>query len=157
MRSVRILCVGKIRERYLAEGLAKLSERIGRYCDFRTVVVKEAKYASGSPAEWMRFEERGILKHLDARHFTVVCDERGVSMTSDALANSFGQWANRGFSRLDFVVGGAYGLSETVRERANLLLSFSPMTMPHRMFRLFLYEQIYRAFTILKGEKYHHL
>lgn len=157
MKKIRILCVGKTRERYLKDGLAALSKKIGFYCDFCAVIVKEARYASGNLAQWVQFEEKGILRHLSARNFTVVCDERGVCMTSAALADSFAQWANQGHSRLDFVVGGAYGVSDAVRKKANLLLSFSPMTMPHQMFRLFLYEQIYRVLTIIKGEKYHHI
>jgi 23S rRNA (pseudouridine1915-N3)-methyltransferase len=156
MKKVRVLCVGKTKESYLNTGLELLTRKIGRYCDFSTVIIKEAKYSSGNRQQWLKSEADGISKHLNGSHYTIICDEKGKQMASVVLAESFMKWANQGFSHFDFVIGGAYGISDTLKKQANLVLSFSQMTMTHQMFRLFLYEQLYRSYTIINGEKYHH-
>lgn len=157
MIKIRVVCVGKTKEPYIVEGLRMLKRKIEFYCRFDTVFVKEARYASGNIAQWLACEAKGICKHLSGRSVTVACDERGRQMSSIQLANSIAKWMSQGGSHIDFVVGGAYGMADTVKERANFVLSLSSMTMTHQMFRLFLYEQVYRSFTILNGEKYHHV
>ena len=157
MKKIRILCVGKTKEHFLTEGIELFAKKLGRYCDLSTVIIKEARYVSGNSHQWLKFEEEGILKHLRSKNFTIICDERGKQLSSINLSKSFVKWANQGYSHFDFVIGGAYGFSDEIKKKANFLLSFSPMTMTHQMFRLFLYEQVYRSFTIIKGEKYHHI
>ncbi len=101
-------------------------------------------------------EGHKLLKAISSDHVTIACDEKGKLLTSVELSNRFVQWANQGQSKFDFVIGGPYGLSDRVKRAADFRLSFSPMTMPHQLVRLVLIEQIYRAFTIIRNEKYHH-
>lgn len=157
MRKVRILCVGKTQDSYIQEGVFIFEKRLKHYCDFQFQVVKEANYRTGTKQQCLEEEGKRLMKLINPSNFTVICDEHGKKMTSVQFAEGFTKWANQGFSQFDFVIGGAYGFSEEVKQSANLVLSFSPMTLTHQMFRLFLIEQIYRSFTIVKGEKYHHV
>ncbi|MCP4753446.1 MAG: 23S rRNA (pseudouridine(1915)-N(3))-methyltransferase RlmH [Proteobacteria bacterium] len=155
MRKIRIYCIGKNQEAYLKQGLAVFEKKLRRYCDFQLQCVKEADYASGTKKRWLVEEGRRLLKHDHPNSFSVVCDEKGKSFTSLEFSKEFGKWANRGFSQFDFFIGGPFGLSDEVKNSADLLLGISPMTMTHQIVRLVLIEQIYRSFTIIHNEKYH--
>lgn len=156
MRKIRIVCVGKNQKSYVSDGLADFEKRMRRYCDFQTVFVKEASYRSGSQNQWAALEGKSLKKHISTDHLTIVCDEKGKSITSSELSKQFTSWANRGYSQFNFLIGGAYGLSNEIKKAADFTLSLSSMTMTHQLVRLILAEQIYRAFTIINGEKYHH-
>lgn len=157
MRKVRIIWVGKTQDKYIKEGLAIYEKKIKRYCKFEFVTVKEASYKSGTPEQWMAEEAERLEKVLSSSNYTVMCDEKGKLFSSVEFANAIADRSNKGTSSFDFVIGGAYGFSKEMKKKADLLLSFSPMTMTHQIFRLMLSEQVYRAFTIIKGEKYHHV
>lgn len=157
MRKVRIIWVGKTHDKYIKEGLSIYEKKIKRYCKFEFVTVKEASYKGGTPAQWMAEEAERLKKVLSPSAYTVFCDEKGKLFSSVAFANAIADRSNKGTSSFDFVIGGAYGFSPELKKSADLLLSFSPMTMTHQIFRLMISEQIYRAFTIIKGEKYHHI
>ena len=156
MRKIKIVCVGKNQKSYVSEGLVEYEKRLHRYCGFETVFVKETSYRSGSKKQWIDQEGKGLRKHISPNHFTIACDEKGTSVTSLELSKMFISWANSGYSQFVFLIGGAYGLSHEVKEAADFTLSLSPMTMTHQLVRLILAEQIYRAFTIINGGKYHH-
>jgi len=156
MRKVRIICVGKTQDKYLQEGIAIYEKRLKRYCTFEIQVVKEANYNKASKALCLAEEGARLLKLISSKNFTVLCDEQGKSFSSPGFAQQFNRWATQGYSQFDFLIGGAYGFSPEVKAVANMAISLSAMTLTHQMIRLFLAEQIYRSFTILKGEKYHH-
>ncbi len=118
------------------------------------VVLPEA--GRGEPAWQQRTESERILAALKPGEKVVVLDERGKQLTSPGFAQRLGTWRDQGARELAFVIGGAYGMTEAVRERADLVLSLSPMVFPHQLVRVLFAEQLYRALSILKGTGYHH-
>lgn len=151
---LRLILVGRTEKGHVSEGLAHYGERIARSGPFATVVLPEA--GKGDPAFKSRWEGEKILAAVQPGEVFVVLDERGKLLTSPAFAAQLGKWRDSGRHRIAFVVGGAYGLSDAVRERADLVLSLSPMTFPHQLVRVLFVEQLYRALAILKGSPYHH-
>lgn len=156
---MRILfwAVGKSHESYVKEGVEAFSNRIGNYfkLDWELIPVpKEA--ASLAPKELKKKEGELILSKIAKEDYLVALDERGRQMTSDGLAVFLQSRANAGTRRIIFLIGGAFGLDEAVQRRANTLWSLSQLVFPHQLVRLILAEQVYRACSILKNEKYHH-
>ncbi len=150
---LRLLAVGKDRSGLYAPAVAEYARRIARCVRFEVVVVPEARRAAGTPRAR---EEEGdaLLARLDERERLVALDERGAELSSADLARRLGAWLAGGRD-VAFAVGGADGLSEAVRARADEVIALSRMTLAHRLARLVLCEQLYRAFTILRGEPYH--
>ena len=156
---IRIVAVGKLKEKYLREGVAEYEKRLA---PFASVELRETReeYMAENPSEAQRQEtlakegER-LLRLVPEKSFLIVLDVKGKLLSSEVLAKELASLALQGQSDLTFLIGGAFGLSQAVRERAELRISFSPMTFTHQMVRLLLYEQIYRAFKINRGEKYH--
>ena len=156
---IRIVAVGKLKEKYLREGVAEYEKRLA---PFASVELRETgeEYMAENPSEAQRQqtlakEGERLLRLVPERSFLIVLDVRGKLLSSEALAKELASLALQGQSDLTFLIGGAFGLSPAVRERADLRISFSPMTFTHQMVRLLLYEQIYRSFKINRGEKYH--
>ena len=156
---IRIVAVGKLKEKYLREGVAEYEKRLA---PFASVELRETReeYMAENPSEAQRQqtlakEGERLLRLVPERSFLIVLDVGGKLLSSEALAKELASRALQGQSDLTFLIGGAFGLSPAVRERADLRISFSPMTFTHQMVRLLLYEQIYRAFKINRGEKYH--
>jgi 23S rRNA (pseudouridine1915-N3)-methyltransferase len=151
---IKVLWVGKTQEEWIRQGIREYAGRIGRYGPLEISEVKEEK---GAPADaGNRAEGKRLLKQLSANAKLILLDERGEQLSSPGLADLLGKERDRGTGELVFAVGGAYGFSEEVRERAQRMLALSRMTFTHQMVRPFLLEQIYRAFTILGNEPYHH-
>ncbi len=153
---ITLLTVGRCRTAYLEEGAADYARRIGRYATLEQVVVKEERGQKGRLSEDITRKEGTRL--LDAVHgnaFLVALDRSGQACTSDDLAARISELGLAGRSRMAFVIGGAFGLAQEVLKRADWRLSISSMTYTHEMTRLVILEQIYRAFTILRGEPYH--
>lgn len=154
---IKLLVVGKTDEGFILEGIDKYLKRLKHYISFEIIVLPDAKQGSKPNIEKLKEDEgRMILQKIDAPDQVVLLDEKGKSFTSEEFAGFIQKKMNGGFSSLVFVVGGAFGFSEEVYKRANDQLSLSKMTFSHQMVRLFFTEQLYRAFTIIKGEKYHH-
>ena len=156
---IRIVAVGKLKEKYLREGVAEYEKRLA---PFASVELRETReeYMAENPSEAQRQqtlakEGERLLRLVPEKSFLIVLDVKGKLLSSEALAKELASRALQGQSDLTFLIGGAFGLSEVVRKRADLRLSFSPMTFTHQMVRLLLYEQVYRAFKIKRGEKYH--
>jgi 23S rRNA (pseudouridine1915-N3)-methyltransferase len=150
---LRILWVGKSRDPWIKEAVAEYAGRIRRYVPLDVAEVRDEK---GAQAEEMRRRECERLEKLIPPQATLVLlDETGEQMTSQVLADYVGRLRDSGVGDVAFVIGGAYGFSEEFRRRGRLL-SLSKMTFTHQMVRVFLLEQVYRAFTILNGEPYHH-
>ena len=156
---IRIVAVGKLKEKYLREGVAEYEKRLA---PFASVELRETReeYMAENPSEAQRQqtlakEGERLLRLVPERSFLIVLDVQGQLLSSERLAEKLAALALQGQSDVTFLIGGAFGLSEAVRKRADLRLSFSPMTFTHQMVRLLLYEQVYRAFKINRGEKYH--
>jgi len=152
-----LLLVGKTTESYLNQGIQKYVDRLNHYVSFETVVVPELKNTKNRTQEQQKKQEgEWIIKALDETDFVVLLDENGENFTSEQFADWLQKKMLVPSKRLVFVVGGPYGFSDAVYQRAAFRLSFSKMTFSHQMIRLFFVEQLYRAMTILKGEPYHH-
>jgi 23S rRNA (pseudouridine1915-N3)-methyltransferase len=150
---LRVIWVGKSRETWLKEALSDYAGRIRRYIPLDLGEVREEK---GAAAEEMRRREcERLEKQIPSNATLILLDELGEQLDSPGLASLIGRQRDTVGADLVFVIGGAYGFSDAFRRRGRLL-SLSPMTFTHQMVRLFLLEQIYRAFTILNNEPYHH-
>ena len=150
---LKILWVGKSREKWCKEAVAEYAGRIRRYAKLELCEVRDEK---GTEAEEMRRREcERLERQIPAGAALVLLDEAGEQMDSPGLAAFIGRHRDNGIGEMVFAIGGAYGFSEEFRRRGRLL-SLSKMTFTHQMVRPFLLEQIYRAFTILNGEPYHH-
>ena len=153
---IGLISVGKLSQPFLREGVAEYSSRIQRYIAFNSHELKEAKGGSKADPKTIRKQEgERILARVPAGAYLVALDEQGRNYGSEELSEFLGRHMLEGTGELLFAIGGAYGLSRTVKERANLLLSLSAMTLTHQMAQLLLLEQLYRGFTILRNEPYH--
>lgn len=152
-----LMTVGKTTTDYLRKGIEMYTARINRYMQFELNELPDIRNTK-SLTEAQQKEREGelILSALQPSDAVVLLDERGREMTSREFADEIDRYGIRGTKRLVYIVGGPYGFSAKVYDRANAKLSLSRMTYPHEMVRLFFTEQIYRAMTILRGEPYHH-
>ena len=152
-----LLTIGKTSEKYLIEGIAQYQNRLKHYTHFEMIEILNIKNAKNfSNAELTKKEGELILKQLQSSDHLVLLDDKGKDFTSPKFSEKLQGWMLSGTKRLVFVVGGAYGFSEEVYARGNEKLSLSKMTFSHQMVRLFFVEQIYRGYTILNNEPYHH-
>ena len=155
---ITIVCAGKIKEKYLSAGIAEFLKRLKPYAQVEIREIHEEKMPEApSPAEKETLAREGekLLKLVPEGSYLYVLDVYGKLKSSEQLAKEIADLGLRGRSSITFLIGGAFGLSEEVRARADERISFSPMTFTHQMVRLLLVEQIYRAFKINRGEKYH--
>lgn len=144
MLRVNLVCVGKLKEKFFADAVAEYAKRLGRFCAFRIAELPERR----TLAE----EAPPILREL--KGFVIVLAVEGKKLSSEQLAARLGALAAQG-KEVTFVIGSSCGLDGSVKERADLLLSFSDMTFPHQLMRVIACEQIYRAFMINAGSEYH--
>jgi 23S rRNA (pseudouridine1915-N3)-methyltransferase len=152
-----LLVVGKTSEQYLIDGISKYQKRLQHYIGFEILEIPNIKKAKNiSNTELMKKEGKSILNTLHPSDYLVLLDEKGKDFTSLKFSQKLQGWMLSGKKRLVFVVGGAYGFSEEIYIRGDEKLSLSNMTFSHQMVRLFLVEQIYRGYTILNNEPYHH-
>lgn len=156
---IRVIAVGKIKEKFLQDGIAEYDKRLRPYAKVQVMeLADEKRPASASPGtEAAAMEKEGdrILAAIPDGSFVIALDVRGKNWSSQDLAASLGSWELSGKNQLAFVIGGDLGLSQAVLARSDMRLSLSPMTFTHPMARLLLLEQVYRAFRILRGEPYH--
>ena len=154
---ITLLTVGKTDIKWVKEGLEMYSGRISRYVPFSVTEIPELKNVSALSVEQIKEKEAElILRHVRQQDELVLLDERGQRRTSLAFASWLEDRLSRGGRDLVFVVGGAYGFGTQVYERADALISLSEMTFSHQIVRTIFAEQLYRAFTIIRGEPYHH-
>jgi len=156
---VHIIAVGKIKEKYLQLGILEYEKRLRPYAKLHIVELPEEKrpVSASSSIEAAAIEKEGerICAAIPNGSFVIALDVRGVSWSSEELADAFREWELAGKNQVAFVIGGDLGLSPVVLSRSDLRLSLSKMTFTHLMARLLLLEQVYRAFRILRGEPYH--
>ncbi|MFZ1748817.1 MAG: 23S rRNA (pseudouridine(1915)-N(3))-methyltransferase RlmH [Saprospiraceae bacterium] len=153
---ISIWVIGKTDEKYLTEGIQKYLDRLKHYTKLNYEEFKDVK-PSYQTDDTIKREAEMILSKLIPDDILIVLDEKGEEFSSTTFAEYLQKLQNRGPKHVIFLVGGAYGHHSLIRQRANHLISLSKMTFSHQMVRLFLAEQLYRAFTIIKNEKYHNL
>lgn len=152
-----LLCVGKTRASYLGEGINDYTSRINRFSPFKVIEIPDIKNAHNMPTNIRNIKEgEKILSQLCSGDRLILLDERGPRHNSMEFSSRLSKWLSAGGKRLIFCIGGPFGFSEELYDRAEGLVSLSPMTFNHEMVRLFFTEQLYRAFSILNGSSYHH-
>ncbi len=159
MRTVRILCIGKLKERYLSDACAEYIKRLQAFCKPEILELPEYRLPdSPSPAQietCIRKEGEDLLAKIPKDALVVPLCIEGKMLSSEALSEELEKAAVRGQGSLCFIIGGSHGLSDAVKQAGSLKLSKSPMTFPHQLARVMLLEQIYRAFSISAGTRYH--
>lgn len=156
---INIISVGKLKERYLQEGIDEFIKRLRPYTRVNIIEIADERIpANPSAKEQEAIKEREgerILNSLTERSYVIALDVKGKPMTSEGLARSIKNLQVSGYSSISFIIGGALGLGKEVLKRAEFRLSLSHMTFTHQMVRLILLEQVYRSFRIIRGEPYH--
>lgn len=152
-----LLCIGKTGKSFLEQGEQEYMKRLSHYVSFDMVVLPDIKQAKSLSEEQIKVREgQQFLDKIQPQDTVLLLDERGKQFDSLEFSNYIQDQFNRGGKHIFFLVGGPYGFSEAIYQRANGKISLSKMTFSHQMIRLFFIEQLYRAMTILKGEPYHH-
>jgi 23S rRNA (pseudouridine1915-N3)-methyltransferase len=144
---IKLILFGETIVKPVAEIFSTYTQRIQHYYSFETLILKTSNASE---------EGDLLLKKVEPQSFLILLDEKGKDYTSTEFAAQFNKWLQAGGKQLNFVIGGAYGFSTKVYERADAKVALSKMTMPHQLVRAVFAEQLYRACTILKNEKYHH-
>jgi len=157
--NIDIICVGKIKEKYLADAISEYSKRLSRYCSLRILEVSDEKTVENASDTVIdkikKAEAERILKHIKKDSMLVTLEIDGKMLTSEQLADNVSKWGVDGYSDIQFVIGGSLGLHSSITEMASFHLSFSKMTFPHQLMRVILLEQIYRSYRIINHEPYH--
>lgn len=154
---ITLLTLGKTQDKYLAEGIAVFVKRLKHYISFQIIEIPELKDTKSLSRDQQKIREAELLfKNINSTDHVILLDEKSREFTSRQFADFLNKKLVGGQQRLVFVVGGPYGFSADIYDRSNEMLSLSKMTFSHQMIRLLFAEQLYRAFTILKGEPYHH-
>ena len=154
---IRLLVVGKTKEKEIQSGIDEYLKRLTRYANFQMEVIPDVKVSKKmSAGEVKSLEGKEIIKRLD-KDVLILLDEKGKEFTSVGFSKWIENQQLNSTKQLTFLIGGAYGFSEEVYQRASSKIALSKMTFTHQMIRLIFIEQLYRAFTIIKGEKYHHV
>lgn len=158
MQRITVLCVGKLKEKFYADAAAEYGKRLSRYCKLEIVELPETRLPEDpSPAEIKKAlasEAAAIRQKLEGGAVVAMCIE-GQTCSSEALSKKLAAFALEGKSRVTFLIGGSFGLDESLKKQADWRLSMSPMTFPHHLARVMLLEQIYRACQIAEGTRYH--
>ena len=146
---INIVCIGKLKEKFLQEGCDEYLKRLKSYAQVSVVELKE------DGRDDMEKEGKSILDKIGGKDYVISLDLKGEMLSSEKMSQKIDELALKGISNLTFVIGGSNGLSKVVLQRSNHRLCFSKMTFTHQMIRMILLEQIYRAFKISRGEPYH--
>lgn len=157
--NISVISVGKIKEKYLRDGIDEYKKRLSRYCNIELIEVMDEKAPenlSEKEEEQIKIKEgQSILKHIKEGTYVIALAINGKLLSSEELSDMLSNLGLTGKSSIAFVIGGSLGLSKEVLDRADYKLSFSKMTFPHQLMRMILLEQVYRGFKIMKGEPYH--
>ena len=155
--NIKLIAVGKTDNPALQQLISTYEKRLSYYINFELQLLPDIKNSKSLSEEQQKIKEGElILSYVEPSHHLIHLDERGKEYTSIAFADELQKKMNTGIKQLTFVIGGPYGFSQAVYQRANSKLSLSKLTFSHQMIRLFFVEQLYRAFTILRNEPYHH-
>jgi 23S rRNA (pseudouridine1915-N3)-methyltransferase len=151
---IALLAIGKTNESYLQEGIKIFINRLQHYTSFEFIIAKDAKPTKDSKS-LKQAEAEILLCHILKDDFIILMDEHGKEFSSIQFAQFIENHQLQSTKRLVFVIGGAFGFDKSIMEKAHFKMSFSNLTFSHQMIRLFFVEQLYRAYTIIRGEKYH--
>lgn len=149
---IKIITVGSIKEKYLKEAIDEYTKRLSKYTNIDIVEVKDEGLVE--PQKALILEEEKILKHINDKDYIITLEIEGKEFTSEELASTLDKIQLES-SNITFIIGGSYGLSQSIKDKSRLHLSFSKMTFPHQLFRVLLLEQIYRSYKINNNESYH--
>lgn len=154
---ITLIAIGKTEDKYLIEGIDKYLNRLKHYINFNLIIIPDVKNTKNlTEAQQKSKEAELILKQLSNSDVVVLLDEKGKKFSSVQFSQYINKQMVGSVQNLIFIIGGPYGFDEYIYKRANASISLSDMTFSHQMVRLFFVEQLYRAFTILKNEPYHH-
>ena len=158
MIHINIICVGKIKEKYLKDAIQEYSKRLSKYCKLSIIEIPDESIPDNVNDKMSNIikeiEGKKILSHIK-NNYIIALDLKGTQYTSEEFSNKINNISLNFNSNISFIIGGSLGLSNEVVNSSNELLCFSKMTFPHQLIRVFLLEQIYRAFKILNNESYH--
>ncbi len=153
-----LLSVGGKHETYVKDGIEMFTNRVNKYFACEWKIMSPPKNAASLDEKQLRdAESRLLMESIEANDYLVLLDERGTMLDSPGLAALIQERANNGAKRIHFLIGGAFGVNEELRKRADCVWQLSKLVFPHQLVRLLLAEQVYRACTIIRGEKYHHI
>lgn len=159
MLHINIICVGKLKEKYLTEALQEYSKRLSKYCNLNIIELQDEKLPSNLNDSLINQikekESNNILSHLEKSSYVISLDLKGKQYTSEEFASKISNISTNIAGNITFIIGGTLGLSKNVLAKSNELICFSKMTFPHQLIRIFLLEQLFRSFKILNNETYH--
>lgn len=157
--NIDILCVGKLKEKYLKDAADEYAKRLLRYCNINIIEVLDEKTSNEQvkalDERVKKLEGERLKKHIHSDAYIITLEIEGTEMSSKALSSHINELGIRGTGRIQFIIGGSLGLSDEIISCSDLHLSFSKMTFPHQLMRVILLEQIYRSFKIISNEPYH--
>ena len=159
MLHINIICVGKLKEKYLQDALSEYSKRLSKYCNLTIIELPDEKLPNNLNDslinQIIQKESNNILSHIEKGSYVLALDLKGKQFSSEEFSKKITNISLNSFSSITFIIGGTLGLYENVLKNSNELICFSKMTFPHQLIRVFLLEQIYRGFKIINNETYH--
>lgn len=159
MLNIHVVCVGKIKEKYLQDAIAEYAKRLSKYCHLKIIELPDEKLPSklydSTILEIKEKESKNIIQHVKKDSYVICLDLKGKEMSSEDFSKKLEDISLNFNSTITFVIGGTLGMTEELLKQANESICFSKMTFPHQLIRVFLLEQIFRAFKISKNEAYH--
>lgn len=159
MLHINIICVGKLKEKYLQDALAEYSKRLSKYCNLNIIELQDEKLPNNLNDSLIKQiksrESNNILSHIEKGSYVLALDLKGKQYSSEEFSQKITNISLNSSSNITFVIGGTLGLDENVLNNSNELICFSKMTFPHQLIRIFLLEQIFRSFKISNNETYH--
>lgn len=159
MVNINIICVGKLKENYLKEAIYEYSKRLSKYCNLNIIELSDERIPdkiNGKLTDEIKNKEGNrILSNIKKDSYTISLDLKGKQYESEKFSEKIENIKLRGFSNINFIIGGTLGISQNVLDISNELICFSKMTFPHQLIRVFLLEQLFRAFKISNNETYH--
>ena len=159
MLHINIICVGKLKEKYLQDALSEYSKRLSKYCNLTIIELPDEKLPNNLNDSLInqikQKESNNILSHIEKGSDVLALDLKGKQFSSEEFSKKITDISLNSFSSITFIIGGTLGLYENVLKNSNELICFSKMTFPHQLIRIFLLEQIFRAFKISNNETYH--
>lgn len=157
--NIKIIAVGKLKEKYFKDGILEYAKRLSNYCKFEIIEVADEKTLenmSDKESDLIKEKEANrILSKISDTEFVIALAIEGQLVSSEQMAEQIEKCAINGKSKITYIIGGSLGLANSVKKRADYLLSFGRITMPHQMVRLVLSEQIYRSYRIINNQAYH--
>ena len=157
--NIKIICIGKVKESYITDGIQEYQKRISKYANFEIIELSDEIIPENPSQKQIeiiqRKESEKIQKYIKQSDFVCALDLIGKQFTSEELSQKLQDITINGFSTIDFIIGGTVGLDRSLVTNSNLVLSFSKLTFPHQLIRLFLTEQLFRCFKIMNNERYH--